>query len=534
MRLQLRSRKEPGKSFCFAGGGAPPQWWLKHDDPNLDLPGAAEAREKVYAGGQAPSNADIFGGEGKTYEDGGSALYPEIQAYMKTAPFQGALQTVQQTDAGTEAKPFLQSDPFKAFMAIVGAGGGFGSPGVGETGAGASAGGADVVGSDWSAGLSGTGNSGFVGSSAGGLDAFGDSAGMAGGFDGGSGAGGFSSTGGLDAFGNSPGIAGGFEAGTAVGSGAAAGGDTVGSDWSAGEPGSNTNAQMPGNGITFDDLMNSYRIASGASQLSKGNPLGALSLSSGVGGFSDGMSFGSGAAGGMGGGSEGGFGYDDAASGQDYGNDDEWSNSVTDPKTREALGLPNTPGLPGPGSGAASKSDISSMFDKAMKYGPLALGAAGMLQQNSASKKAVGKYGELGGTQRGVANEMIQQAQAGQINPADQYSIDQWQQQAIAQAQQYYSKAGLSDSSMANGAINEIKAKATAMKEQARQQLLQTGITALNTVDKYSAAAIQAEMAGDQAAAAQATNFLSSYGNWLRALPTLTGQQPTKQTENTV
>jgi hypothetical protein len=60
--------------------------------------------------------------------------------------------------------------------------------------------------------------------------------------------------------------------------------------------------------------------------------------------------------------------------------------------------------------------------------------------------------------------------------------------------------------------------------------MLTTGMNALNTVDKYQVAAIQAEMQGDQATAQQAAAFLNSYGSWLRALPTLTGQPGTGTT----
>lgn len=172
------------------------------------------------------------------------------------------------------------------------------------------------------------------------------------------------------------------------------------------------------------------------------------------------------------------------------------------------------------------KETMDKVLNGLAKYGPLGLGAASILGNRGAAKKAAGQIREVGGPQRAIANDMITQAQAGNINQADQYQIDQWKQGAIAQSRAYYAKAGISDSSMAQNAEAEINAKATAMHEQARQQLLQTGLETLNITDKTQVAAIQAELAGDQQTQQQITQFMNAYGSWLRALPTFSKQQP--------
>lgn len=187
---------------------------------------------------------------------------------------------------------------------------------------------------------------------------------------------------------------------------------------------------------------------------------------------------------------------------------------------------PATTTAPVPANGT---DGMQGYVDKALKYGPIGLQAANMLGQKGQSGKYASQFEGIGNTQKQVANQMISDAQAGKINPADQYAIDQWKQDAITQAKQFYAKAGISDSTQLNGAISDINARAEAMKQQSLQTMLKTGMDALNITDKYMAQAVQAEMAGDQASAEQASNFLNAYGSWLRALPTLNGgNQQTK------
>lgn len=232
---------------------------------------------------------------------------------------------------------------------------------------------------------------------------------------------------------------------------------------------------------------------------------------------------------GIGGGGGGGFTLADQPDipGETVGRD--YSIFTGDTPTETPSPLPDETIKPGP----SAPTLPSGIMDKVLKYGPLALGAAGMLSQRAAAKRYPKELANIGAPQREVANQMIADAQAGRINPADAYAIDQWEKSAVAQSRDYFAKAGISDSTMSTGAENDIHARAAAMREQARTTLLQQGIDTLNVVDKYTVAAVQAEMAGDQATAKQATDFLSSYGAWLRAYPTLTGQPGTGTTPAT-
>jgi hypothetical protein len=143
---------------------------------------------------------------------------------------------------------------------------------------------------------------------------------------------------------------------------------------------------------------------------------------------------------------------------------------------------------PGTVTPADATPGMQGYLDKAVKYGPLALQGGNMLMNRGLAKKYSSQFADVGKTQRDVANSMVADAQAGRINPADQYAIDQWAQGAIAQAKQYYAKAGLSDSSMATSAIADINNRAAAMKEKARMDLLTTGMNALNQAREFNKA----------------------------------------------
>ncbi len=163
-------------------------------------------------------------------------------------------------------------------------------------------------------------------------------------------------------------------------------------------------------------------------------------------------------------------------------------------------------------------------LDKLMKYGPALMGPLGLLQQRNAVKSATDKLSSIGGPTKAVGESIVNGFMNGTLNPADLAGIDKWERDSVAASRQFFARAGTSTSTQAVQSEADIRQKAEQMRQQARQNLLQTGISALGVTDKYQAAAIQAELQGDQQMAQYASNFLNSYGSWLRALPTLTGQ----------
>ena len=106
-----------------------------------------------------------------------------------------------------------------------------------------------------------------------------------------------------------------------------------------------------------------------------------------------------------------------------------------------------------------------------------------------------------------TSNKILDQYNSGQLNPADQYNIAKWAQDAKASKQQYYAQAGLSDSSMATQDIASIDAQASAMRDQALQNMLQGGLAAAGIANSATGQAVQLQMQQDQQAQQAQQNF---------------------------
>lgn len=99
-----------------------------------------------------------------------------------------------------------------------------------------------------------------------------------------------------------------------------------------------------------------------------------------------------------------------------------------------------------------------------------------------------------------TSNKILDQYNSGQLNPADQYNIAKWAQDAKASKQEYYAKAGLSDSSMATQDIASIDAQAGAMRDQALQNMLQGGLNAAGVANTATGQAVNLQIQQDQQA----------------------------------
>lgn len=72
-----------------------------------------------------------------------------------------------------------------------------------------------------------------------------------------------------------------------------------------------------------------------------------------------------------------------------------------------------------------------------------------------------------------LTKQLMAHYQNGTLDPSDQARIDQWTQQAKAQMESYFAKAGISDSTAHNYQLGEIGKKAAAMSDEVRQGYLQ-------------------------------------------------------------
>lgn len=199
-------------------------------------------------------------------------------------------------------------------------------------------------------------------------------------------------------------------------------------------------------------------------------------------------------------------------------------------------GIGDTSALSGDGDiidklrAVSNSKSVKDAMDKLTKYGPLALGGAGMLNQRATADRFRQQMAQIGGPQRAIGEQLLGQFQQGKLAPGDAARIAEWEQSALAQARQYYSKAGQPKGTSANSTYSQISKQAEAMRQQALQGMLSTGLSTLNITDRYQAAALNAEMQADQQANAAGTQFLNAYGSWLRAVPQITGEKPATTT----
>jgi hypothetical protein len=132
----------------------------------------------------------------------------------------------------------------------------------------------------------------------------------------------------------------------------------------------------------------------------------------------------------------------------------------------------------------------------------------------------------LAGPTQAIAQQLMSNYNAGQLNASDAYQIATWSDQAKAQTQAYYAKAGLSNSSMATDALAQIDAQANAMRSQALNNMLSQGLQASGIANQSLSAGITAGAQSDQAAMNSMSNFLGQLAKM--NTPQASGSQQTQ------
>jgi len=154
--------------------------------------------------------------------------------------------------------------------------------------------------------------------------------------------------------------------------------------------------------------------------------------------------------------------------------------------------VPATTGGAASGAGAAAKG-----MSNAQKIALGLTGANALLGK----KQALNPDLMAGATPaQTTSNSILDQFNKGQLNASDQYNIAKWSQDAKASKQQYYAQAGLADSSMAKQDIASVDAQAAAMRDQALNNMLQSGLNAAGIANSATGQAVQLQMQQDQQA----------------------------------
>jgi hypothetical protein len=174
-----------------------------------------------------------------------------------------------------------------------------------------------------------------------------------------------------------------------------------------------------------------------------------------------------------------------------------------------------------PGSPA---SDVSaSQFGSPGTSGGMSTGnmigwGLGVLGTGMAAKSAFGGGGPnvnldpygTGAQAAGEAQMLWKRYNTGEIMPADQAKISQWRQSQTQAVKDYYKKAGLEDSSMAQEALGQVGKQADDMIAQSNQNLLQPAMQATGMANQYAQQLVQYQIAQDQQKQAAQAGFMQT------------------------
>ena len=201
---------------------------------------------------------------------------------------------------------------------------------------------------------------------------------------------------------------------------------------------------------------------------------------------------------------------------------------IPDAGTAPAYGGPGTPGagagtdlITPPGTEAPGLTGNSSI-DKALKAlgidsgkgalqaANVGLGGASLVKQLAGGNAAQGQFNKIAGPANEASQKLLAQFQSGQLSAADSFAIAQMTQQQKAGVNQYYAKAGLSNSSMHQQALQQIDTQAEAMRSQQVQNLLKQGLQAAGVANPVLQQGVTAGLNSDAEAMKQMREFIST------------------------
>lgn len=125
-------------------------------------------------------------------------------------------------------------------------------------------------------------------------------------------------------------------------------------------------------------------------------------------------------------------------------------------------------------------------------------------------------YG-TGAAAAATSKALLDKYNNGQLMPGDQSSIATYQQQETARVNDYYARAGLSNSSMAQQAIQQVGVQAQAMRQTALTNMFNAAMSGAQVSSQYVANMVQQQITQDQAMTAAQQDFMSTmmqYGNY--------------------
>jgi len=153
---------------------------------------------------------------------------------------------------------------------------------------------------------------------------------------------------------------------------------------------------------------------------------------------------------------------------------------------------------------------IDALGANKLQTAQLGLGAAGLLNNIHQGNVAQKQYQNVAAGSKATSDKLLAQFNSGQLSGADSFAIADWSQKQKASVDQYYAKAGLSNSSMHQQAMQQIDTQAEGMRQQALQNMLTGGLNAAGVSDPTLRAGISAGLQNDQYAMKTMQDFLST------------------------
>jgi hypothetical protein len=166
------------------------------------------------------------------------------------------------------------------------------------------------------------------------------------------------------------------------------------------------------------------------------------------------------------------------------------------------------PGMTGNASVDKALQALGKGGMNGLQLAQLGLGGAAAVKQMKGAGGAQAQMQQIAGPAKAASDQLLTQFKSGQLNSADAFAIAQWAQQQKAGLNQYYSKAGLSNSSMHQQAMSQIDQQADVMRQQAVDNMLKQGLAAAGVANPTLTAGVTAGMRQDEQAQRAMQDFI--------------------------
>lgn len=107
-----------------------------------------------------------------------------------------------------------------------------------------------------------------------------------------------------------------------------------------------------------------------------------------------------------------------------------------------------------------------------------------------------------------LTQQLTQRYMTGQLDPSDERAIEEWRRGSRAQVEQFFTNAGIPDSTQKIEMLRDIDVKAVSMRDQVRQNYASAAMSGANVSSNAAAALAQLQQLGDQEASRSLQNLM--------------------------